>query len=457
MKNLFTQNIGYKILSVVLALLLWLTVMNVEDPAVTQTIEDVPVQIINDDVIKSRGYGYTIESGEKVDIKVKGRRSVVDNITAEDFTAVADFSSFSSMKMVPIEVKCTSSHANDLTFTARTDSMAIKLESELTASKSIRIDRMGEVKEGYYLYDYTTNTGLVSVNGAQSQVEKVKEVVAEVNIEGMKDSGELELDLYAVDSEGEKIDSKKITLVPETITVHLTIYPIKSVPLSVNTVGNPALYHYLGDIEFAPQSVEITGEEEVLKDLETIDVDVDILGVSADVEEQINLEEYLEEKYGSKILKLVDQTKTMGVKVHILAMEEKRFDLAAENIELTGKDEEKYTYVLTSNPSSNLVVRGKTENMVNIELSDFVLTVEVGGLEPGTYSMDIKNEYKGDQLIREELEVLTGKIDLVISEVYKEPEKPENGEGPDDNQSENPAEQGGDPLNPYGEAGVSEE
>ena len=64
MKDFFTKNIGLKLLSVLLALLLWLTVMNVEDPAVTVTISDVPVQIVNDEVITSRGYRYIIESGE---------------------------------------------------------------------------------------------------------------------------------------------------------------------------------------------------------------------------------------------------------------------------------------------------------------------------------------------------------------------------------------------------------
>ena len=176
MKDFFTKNIGLKLLSVLLALLLWLTVMNVEDPTVTATISDIPVQIINDDVIKSRGYGYTIESGEKIDVRVKARRSVVDRITADDFVATADFSSFSSMKMVPIEVTCTDEHAAEMTWTAKTDSMAIILEAEDSVSKSILIDREGSVKEGYYLYDFSTDTSLVSVKGAESQVANVKEV-----------------------------------------------------------------------------------------------------------------------------------------------------------------------------------------------------------------------------------------------------------------------------------------
>ena len=220
MKDLISKNIGLKLLSVLLALLLWLIVMNVEDPAVTRTIYDIPVQIVNDDVIKSRGYGYTVESGEKIDIRVKGRRSVVDGITADDFIATADFNSVSSMKMVPIEVRCKDEHESELSWTARTETMAIILEAEGTVSKSIRLEKIGDVKEGYFLYDCSTETSLVSVKGAESQVATVKEVVADVKIDGIKDSGEVEIELYAVDTNNAKMDSKKITIVPDTIKVN---------------------------------------------------------------------------------------------------------------------------------------------------------------------------------------------------------------------------------------------
>ena len=133
MKKFISNNIGLKLLSVLLALLLWFSVMNIEDPTVTKTISDIPVTIVNDDVIRSRGYGYIIESGEKIDIRIKGRRSYVDSIDADDFVATADFNSFSSMKMVPIEVTCKYEHESDLEWAAQTDSMASAESRKATA------------------------------------------------------------------------------------------------------------------------------------------------------------------------------------------------------------------------------------------------------------------------------------------------------------------------------------
>jgi len=412
MKNLIMHNIGLKLLSVVLALLLWLTVMNVEDPAVSKTITDVPVTIVNDDVIKSRGYGYTIESGEKVDIKVKGRRSVVDNIVAEDFVATADFNSVSTMKMVPIEVSCVDEHAEDLEWVAKMDSMAIILEEELESSRNVRIDRIGEVKEGYYLYDYSTETSLVKIKGAQSQVESVKEIVAEVNIEGMKDSSSPEVALYAVNASGEKIDSMKITLEPETVKVNLTIYPVKTVALNVRAVGVPEDYYYLGEIEFAPKEIQVTAEESVLNQLETLDIAVNINGASEDVEKQVNLEEYVEKYYHQHNLKIVDQTATMGIKIPVIPMSSHIFYVKGEDINLKGADTEKYKYTVSTDIRSRVVVRGKAEEMTNIEISDFGLYVDVTGLIPAeSYMLDVVYDYDGTLMLE------TGQVWLKIEEV----------------------------------------
>jgi YbbR domain-containing protein len=317
------------------------------------------------------------------------------------------------MKMVPIEVNCIDEHATEITWTAKTDSMAIVLEAEDTASKSIRIEREGTVKEGYYLYECTTDTSLVSVKGAASQVANVKEVVAKVDIEGIKDSGDPEIPLYAVDEEGQIIDAKKITLVPDTVTVHLTINPIKEIPLSVYTTGNPGLYYYVGDIEFAPETIKVTATAEVLNNLEKLDVEVKLGNAEEDIESQINLEEYIDQYYRHLGIKVVDSSATMmGIKVPVIKMTEMTLDIKPEDINIIGTDESlKYTiqqqmYGFTP----KIVVRGKAEELENIEASDFGLFINVTGLGKGSQSIQVECNYDGDLILE------PGKVNLVIEE-----------------------------------------
>ena len=89
MKKLLFNNIGYKLLAIVLAVLLWLVVVNITDYTVTVKIEDIPVEQLNSDVLEELDQIYDVVKGDTVDIYVKGRRSVVSNLTAKNFYAYA--------------------------------------------------------------------------------------------------------------------------------------------------------------------------------------------------------------------------------------------------------------------------------------------------------------------------------------------------------------------------------
>ena len=50
MKEKITHNLGLKILSVVIAFLVWLIVVNVSNPEVTDSV-NVPLEVLNGDVL----------------------------------------------------------------------------------------------------------------------------------------------------------------------------------------------------------------------------------------------------------------------------------------------------------------------------------------------------------------------------------------------------------------------
>ena len=50
-KKTITQNIGLKLMSLAVAVILWFIVVNLTDPVITQTYKNVPVRILNADII----------------------------------------------------------------------------------------------------------------------------------------------------------------------------------------------------------------------------------------------------------------------------------------------------------------------------------------------------------------------------------------------------------------------
>ena len=64
------NNMWMKILSVVIAVLIWLFVANTNDPVVTKRFYSIPVKVMNEDALTKRGYAYEILDGEEVNITV---------------------------------------------------------------------------------------------------------------------------------------------------------------------------------------------------------------------------------------------------------------------------------------------------------------------------------------------------------------------------------------------------
>ena len=89
-KYKFTDNLGLKIIAVIFAAFLWLIVVNLDNPVSTQTFSEVPVTIINEDIILSAGDTYQVLGEEKVSVVVSATRQVRQKLTKEDIVATAD-------------------------------------------------------------------------------------------------------------------------------------------------------------------------------------------------------------------------------------------------------------------------------------------------------------------------------------------------------------------------------
>ena len=77
-------------MAVIFAAFLWLIVVNLDNPISTRTFSEVPVTIINEDIILSAGDTYQVLGEEKVSVVVSATRQVRQKLTKEDIVVTAD-------------------------------------------------------------------------------------------------------------------------------------------------------------------------------------------------------------------------------------------------------------------------------------------------------------------------------------------------------------------------------
>ena len=92
-----SNNIGFKLLAVALAFILWVFVYNIDDydPVKTRKFT-VKVTVVNTESLEDKNLCYEVANNTGiVTFSVTDKRSVLDSLTDKDFTATADLSEIS--------------------------------------------------------------------------------------------------------------------------------------------------------------------------------------------------------------------------------------------------------------------------------------------------------------------------------------------------------------------------
>ena len=149
MKEKLTRNVGMKILSIILAALLWLIITNLEDPVVTKFFDDVNVRVLNEQEIEDKDQVYEIIEGAAIDFTIAAKRSIKENLTKSDFLVTADLSKLSEFDTVTIKITCPR-YGNEVTvIDGLSQVLKVKREDVEEQQYKVNVTQKGEPPEGY--------------------------------------------------------------------------------------------------------------------------------------------------------------------------------------------------------------------------------------------------------------------------------------------------------------------
>lgn len=395
MKEKFTHNLGLKLLSVGLAALLWLVVINSQDPVETRTFEDIPVTIVNENALTAKDKIPEVVEGDTVSVVVQARRSICEKLTRDDIVAVADFEKISVTDAVPIEVSVDSYYAGDVEIVRGMNQvMKLRLEDSITKDFRVKISTTGQTKEGYVIGDMIASPNMITLTGSSTQISKVKEVVLMVDIEGISKDSQAKGVPVIYDMNGDIVNSAKVTMSAGEVAVTIPVLKTKTVRIIVNTVGEPAPGYEVSSISYQPDMVTVAGSFSDLILLgSTLQAYCDITDQMDVLEENIEISSLWREELES--LRLVDEDK-LAVTITFKPYEEKIFYLTPMAIDIRGLSEE-LTGAITLISAREIHVTGKEENIKEFTLERLAPYIDLNGYsEPGTYTVPIcLNEVEG--------------------------------------------------------------
>lgn len=293
------NNTVLKILSILIAVCLWMYVMGSVNPMTTQTIENIPVELLNQDTLQERGLAVRSGMGFSVDIIVEGNRSILHELDKDKIKATVDvFGYEEGENSVPIQVEVPN---NVRLKEVKTPRIEITVDELISAYKKVDIKFVGKAESGTEPAVIATSPTEIEVKGAKTLVNSIKTVQARLNAAELSDDPKsFQAKLQALNQNGEQIYD--VTLSADTAEVEVVLYHTKTVPLEVKTIGRLPKGYELEDLS-APEEIKICGAKEDLDSIEKIEtepVDISQMKASATLELQPILPSGVQVSEGSK-------------------------------------------------------------------------------------------------------------------------------------------------------------
>lgn len=387
MKEKLTNNLGLKLISLCLAIIFWLVVVTMEDPEQTKTLE-IPVTRINEEMIRENDKTYEVIEGNTVTVTVRARQSILKDLTAKDFEAVADLANLSFTGAVPIEVTPVRYTTSQVTIVKGANTMMrVSIEDLASVDKVVSAKAEGTVITGKALGTISVEPNMIRIEGAKTTIDRISSVYAIVNVSGISEDCSFVVEPVLYDSNGSKIDSTDLTFSEESLKVSVSLVDTKVIPIRWNIAATAAEGYGIVSQDYSPSEVVIAGTAEVLDEIQEIVLDDYIAeDLSKNVEAEVDLDQIVKNLGATLIKPDSDKKVKLAIKVGQYVSSNGMTDFS--NIILDGKSDD-YTYSVIGSSSIDYVINGLDEDIESLDTMDLKFHVDVTGLEPGNYTLDL--------------------------------------------------------------------
>jgi YbbR domain-containing protein len=248
-------------LAFTIASLLWYYVLTLENPSGAATFTRAP--------ITTRGLDNNLSLSNDpgtVTITVQAPQDVLTRLRASDFTATVDLTGRGpGSYRLPVNVV----GPNDVqSVSAEPSQVQVQVVEVSERRLTVTVTPQGRPSIGYRIETQQVNPRDVLVRGPRDAVERIDQVVAEVNVENKQGTQDGDVHPRALDFAGNEIPG--LVFKPEYVHVAIAIQQLlnyKTLPIHVPVEGAPAPGYRVTDIVVQPTTLTAYGLPSVLEPL----------------------------------------------------------------------------------------------------------------------------------------------------------------------------------------------
>ncbi len=274
-----------KVISLIIAIFLWVYVMGEVNPETKEKISDIEVTFVNTDQLADEGLAVVHNQDIKISAVIKGKRSVVNDTKKTGVTATVDVAGASKgSNRGKVNLELPSGVTLD---TISDETIKYRVEDSVEVKKDVEIDFVGDTDTDTDLvpWAYDTYPGTVKVTGAESIVDDVYAVRGKITSNVVSESAKtVEVELIPVKKDGTEVQGVVLNHTKAKTTVQLM--EAKDVDVSITPKNVPDGREV--DSITGVDSVKVVGSAGALADLESIMATVDLSEIKSEGKKELN-------------------------------------------------------------------------------------------------------------------------------------------------------------------------
>ena len=233
------SDFGMRILSLILAVVIWVILSMTQFPDTTKTITKIPVDFsMSGTAAEAKGLRALGYKDKTVDVEIKGMNYEIGAYDQNDITASVNLDQVTKAGTYQLDINVKSAHAADNVkfLSVQPETVEVKFEQIQTVDVKVT-DSSPNVaaEEGYTLGGVEVTPGVITIEGPEDDLKKIAKVEAEyLGSERLSDDKTVTTGTFRLyDASGKELDSSDMTLSDKQASINYIIY--KKVTANVRT------------------------------------------------------------------------------------------------------------------------------------------------------------------------------------------------------------------------------
>lgn len=378
------KNYKTLILAFIIACVLWIVISVLTFDTITNRISGIDVLTNPTDYMTQNNLRITSELKDKVTILIEGKRYDISDLNADDFTAEVDLSAVRSAGTYTLPLKVTSKTDRSLSITdTQPEQVSVTLDEII--SKEFPIEGTADINlpSDYYLDAITTSPATITLTGSASLIDKVTKVEAQSTRHGVISQSSATGSVISVYGASGVI-SEGITLSTNSVTVNISIFKQKGLPLNFSITNCPPNFD-LNSLKYDiyPSTIMVASPDDSIDNISELNLgSVNLSDITLNTTSYIPITPLLPEGYknlsGNDRAQITWDTKTYN---------KLDFDVPAENINIINSPDNFNVTAITE--TLKVTVIGPSERITELSAADITVTANLLGTQLREGSQDV--------------------------------------------------------------------